>query len=300
LDVVGVGALNYDRLYGVPRIAEPGEEVMIESRFTGGGGSAANTIVGLARLGAATGFIGNVGNDPEGRILLEELKREGVDTGGVSVVEGDTGEIIGLVDRGGERVLYAYPGVNNALVIDESRVRYAGEAKYLHLSSFVGDASYRSQKSLLGEVDSRITFSPGMLYARRGLRELRDVIGQSYAVFLNRDELRLLTGGRLEEGAKRLLHIGAEIVVVTLGKDGCYVFTNKVIKIPGYPAVAVDTTGAGDAFVAGFIYGLLADLSLKGCGMLGNKLASLCVEAFGARTSLPRKEELREFISSLE
>ena len=299
--MVGVGALNYDRLYRVSRIAKPGEEIMVESRFTGGGGSAANTIVGLARLGMRTGFIGAVARDPEGDLLLGELRREKVDTTGISVVDGDTGEIIGLVDREGERALYAYPGVNNALTIDESKRRYAGRARYVHLSSFVGDASYRSQKGLLEDIESFVTFSPGMLYAHRGLGEIGGMIGRCRAVFLNLDELRLLTGDRLREGAEKLLQMGAEIVVVTRGKYGCYVSTNREeIKIPGYPARVVDTTGAGDAFVAGFIYGLLSDLSLKSCGILGNKLASLCVEAFGARTSLPKKEELQDFISSLE
>lgn len=301
LDVVGVGALNYDRLYQVPRVAKPGEEVMVNSRFCGGGGSAANTIVGLARLGVETGFIGIVGRDMEGDILLEELRREGVDVEGISRGEGDTGEIIGLVDREGERVLYAYPGVNDALVIDNSRVEYARKARYVHLSSFVGDASFRSQKNLLGALETGITFSPGMLYAKKGLNGIRDIVGRSRIVFLNRDELHLLTGKEYKDGVKDLLKLGVGIVAVTLGREGCYVATpKKGEKIPGYPAEAVDTTGAGDAFVSGFIYGMLRDLELRGCGKLGNKLASICVGAVGARTGLPRQEEIQDFISSLE
>jgi len=298
--VVGVGALNFDRLYRVPRVAKPGEEVMVNSRFCGGGGSAANTIVGLARLGLETGFIGMVGKDIEGDLILSELRGEGVDIGGISHVNGDTGEIIGLVDMEGERVLYAYPGVNNELVINDQKRNYAGKAKYVHLSSFVGDTSLESQRSLLGGLRANITFSPGMLYARRGINAIRDILQKSHIVFLNREELYLLTGKEHPDGVEELLNLGVEIVSVTLGKEGCYVSTQRGgEEIPGYPARAVDTTGAGDAFAAGFIFGMLKNFDLRSCGKLGNKLASLCVEAVGARTALPRKNDIQEFISSL-
>jgi ribokinase len=301
LNVVGVGALNYDRLYLVPRVAAPGEEIWVNSRFTGGGGSAANSIVGLARLGVKTGFIGTVGKDPEGDILLEELEKEGVDTGGITRIEGNTGEIVGLVDSEGERVLYAYPGVNDSLVINDSQVKYAKKAEFLHLSSFVGELSYRSQKGLLDRLESRVTFSPGMLYAKKGMKVLEGVIRRSSVIFLNKDELALLTGKEFEGGVRKLLEAGAKTVVVTLGMKGCYVSSRESRKkIHGYPVKAVDTTGAGDAFVAGFIYGMLMNLEMEICGRVGNKLASLCVGAVGARTGLPRKDDIQDFISSLK
>lgn len=300
MDVVGVGALNYDRLYKVPRVARLGEEVFVSHRFKGGGGSAANTVVGLARLGIRTGFIGVVGKDLEGDLLLEELRKEGVDLNGISRINIETGEIIGLVDDEGERVLYAFPGANNHLVIDDSKVAYAEKASYLHLSSFVGDIAFGSQKSLLDRVKSMVTFSPGMLYVGKGLDELKDVIKRCYVIFLNREELQLLTGEELKKGADILLEVGVKIVAVTLGRDGCYIFSSETEeKIPGYPAKAIDTTGAGDAFAAGFIYGLIKGFNIKSCGKLGNKLASLCVEAYGARTGLPKEGEIQEFISSL-
>jgi ribokinase len=299
LDVIGIGALNFDRLYRIPRAAKPGEELRVLSCFTGGGGSAANTIVGLARLGVKTGFIGVVGEDSEGELLLKELRREGVDTEGITRRKGRTGEIIGLVDNKGERILYAYPGVNDSLEIDASKLEYAKKARFLHLSSFVGEPSYRAQKNIL-KLKNKISFSPGMLYAKKGIAELRAVVERSEVVFMNREELRLLTGEEPVQGAERLLEAGAKVVVVTLGGKGCYIASDELKEeVPGYPSDAVDTTGAGDAFAAGFLFGMLEGFELTRCGKLGNKLASLCIAAMGARTGLPRREEIEDFISAL-
>ena len=86
-DVVGFGAINLDKLFMVNMIAKEEEESSIMDVKESGGGSAANTIVGLARLGLRTGFIGQVGTDREGKFLLDELKKEGVDTNGIIISE---------------------------------------------------------------------------------------------------------------------------------------------------------------------------------------------------------------------
>ena len=301
MDVVGVGALNLDRLYRVPRFAGPGDEIRVLSHTTAPGGSAANTIAAMARLGVKTGFIGVVGRDVAGDYILDDLRKEDVDTQGITSTVKSTGEVIALVDKKGERMLYAFPGVNDSLRINETAIRYAGKAKFLHLSSFVGEASYSAQKEMLTCLKgTRVSFSPGMLYARKGLKSLGAIVRLSEVAFMNLEELRIMTGAKLEKGASKLLDLGARIIAVTLGKKGCYIRScdeEKTVK--GYPANAVDTTGAGDAFTGGFLYGLLKGLSLTQCGKLGNKLASLCIAEMGARAGLPTIMELEGFISSL-
>lgn len=282
-------------------MALPGEEIRVLSCSISAGGSAANTIVGLSRLGAKTGFIGVVGEDSEGEYILQEFRREGVDTAGITQRKGKTGEIIGLVDKKGERALYAYPGVNDFLIIKDSNLEYAKKAGFLHLSSFVGESSYRSQKKLLKRLKNKISFSPGMLYAKKGLESLKAVIERSEVVFMNKKELKLLTGEGLKPGAAILLKMGADIAVVTLGKEGCRIFTHDLEgRVPGYPSTALDTTGAGDAFAAGFLFGLLEGFELIQCGKLGNKLASLCISKMGARAGLPERREIENFISALK
>ncbi|MBU2009680.1 MAG: carbohydrate kinase family protein, partial [Chloroflexi bacterium] len=105
-EVVGLGAMNLDRLLRVEKIVREGE-APVEGMLLAPGGSAANTIYALARLGVATGFIGAVGDDEEGRRLIADLEGQGVDTSHIAVKPGvPTGTIFGLVDKKGHRSLY--------------------------------------------------------------------------------------------------------------------------------------------------------------------------------------------------
>ena len=288
VEIIGIGALNMDRLYLVERIAEPGEEVRIDAVSEQPGGSAANTIVGLARLGIQTGFIGMVGDDADGARLRLEMERDGVDMQGIGIAHGRTGIAIVLVDGRGERSMYVYPGVNDTLSMTPENLSYAKSAKYLHLSSFAGENQFEMQKSVLKESEVRISFAPGMLYAQKGIDALQEIISQTGIIFLNRDEIEMLTGAGYRNGAERLNEIGAAVVVVTLGRDGCYIRTpDAETAVPGYGARVVDTTGAGDAFCAGFLCGHLNGRPLDECGRLGNRVAARCIEAVGARAGLP-------------
>ena len=288
LEIIGIGALNMDKLYLVERIAEPGEEVRVDEVSEQPGGSAANTIAGLARLGVEAGFIGRVGDDVDGARLRMELEKEGVDTQGIGIAPGRTGIATVLVDRSGERTMYVYPGVNDELGITPENRSYAKSAKWLHLSSFVGEDPFEMQKNILRGLKSKISFAPGMLYAQKGIDALQELIAQAEIVFLNRDEIEMLTGLGYRDGAERLNEIGAAVVVVTLGSDGCYIRTPSAeTAVPGYAAKVVDTTGAGDAFCAGFLCGRLNGRPFDECGRMGNRVAARCVESVGARTGLP-------------
>ncbi|HER54349.1 MAG TPA: sugar kinase, partial [Candidatus Bathyarchaeota archaeon] len=108
-------------------------------------------------------------------------------------------------------------------------------------------------------------------------------------------ELMQLTGKDYKEGAKVLLDMGVEIVAVKLGKQGCYVTDgNEHHIIEAYKVKAIDTTGAGDAFCAGFLYGLIKENDLYECGRIGNFVASKCVQKMGARTGLPHLADLKD------
>ncbi len=295
VEIIGIGALNIDKLYLVERIGAAGEEIGIDSVSEQPGGSAANTIAALARLGIKTGFIGRVGDDGDGAYLRYEMAKEGVDTRGIEVARGKTGSAIVLVDPIGERSMYVHPGVNDALSLTPENLSYVKSARYLHLSSFVGETVIDVQREILYLSKAEISFAPGMLYVRRGLDTLREIISNARVVFLNRDEIEMLTRSGYREGAGELNGIGAEIVAVTLGGDGCYIRTSDAeVSIPGLAARVVDTTGAGDAFCAGFLYGLLVGEPLGVCGRLGNFVAAKCIEAVGAREGLPRKIEIVE------
>ncbi|MEJ2126173.1 MAG: PfkB family carbohydrate kinase [Candidatus Bathyarchaeota archaeon] len=254
-DVVGFGALNLDKLFKVNIIAKEEQEGFVKTVTESPGGSAANTTVGTARLELKTGYIGKVAKDREGQILLNEFKKEGVDTTGIKVSKtGRSGTVMGFVDPNGDR------------------------AQVL--------------KQLL---DVKISFDPGILYISKGINGLKSIIEQSTVMFPNALELMQLTGKEYKEGAKVLLDLGVEIVAVKLGKQGCYVTDgNEDHTIEAYKVKAIDTTGAGDAFCAGFLYGLIKEKDLYECGRIGNFVASRCVQKMGARTGLPRLTDLKK------
>lgn len=295
-DVVGFGALNIDKLFKVNKIAGKDEESFVIKYQKSCGGSAANTIVGLARLGLNTGFVGKVADDREGQLLLDDFRKENVDINGIVVAKGgQSGVVMGFVDKEGERALYVDPGVNDTIDLKEVNTDYVGRNMFLHLASFVGEKSFESQKKLVEQLPLhvRLSFDPGMLYAKRGLSLLRPIIRRVFVMFPNDVELKLLTGKGYEDGAETLVDEGVEIVAVKLGNRGCFVTNGKKSHlVKPFRVKVVDTTGAGDAWNAGFLYGLLKNKNLRECGRLGNFVASKCIMKMGARTGLPKLADL--------
>jgi ribokinase len=296
-DFVGFGALNVDKLFKVNRIAHAEEESFVQMHEEACGGSAANTAVGLARLGCKAGFIGKVGDDREGNLLTEDFRREGVDTSGIVRAEyGESGTVMGFVDEAGQRALYIHSGINDTILPGEIRDEYVLGARFVHLTSFVGEQSFQTQKQLIQKLppDVKGSFDPGALYAQKGYSQLEPIISKTYLMMPNARELQRITGKKTpEEGAAFLLDRGVRVVAVKLGGEGCYVTDGKENHMtPAFKVSAVDTTGAGDAFNAGFLYGLLNGKALQECGRLGNFVASKCVIKMGARTGLPYKRDL--------
>lgn len=295
-DVIGCGGLNVDKLFKVGKIVGAGEESFIIDCEEACGGSAANTMVGLARLSCKAGFIGKVANDKEGKMLIEDFRREGVDTKGtVCAKSGRSGIVIGFVDKKGERALYVDPGINDTIEFNEINMKYAFQTRFLHITSFVGDKSFQTQKRLVESLPENVKLSidPGELYAKKGVA-LESMIKRTFVLMPNQNELELLARKTsYKEGAEVLLRKGVKIVAVKLGSKGCYVTDGKESHhIQPFKVKVVDTTGAGDAFCAGFLYGLIKGKSLSECGKVGNFVASRCITKIGARPGLPHLQDL--------
>jgi len=298
-DAVGFGGLNVDKLFKVNKIAKAEEESFIKDCEEACGGSAANTIVGLARLGCKVGFIGKVADDREGRMLVEDFRREGVDVNGIiHTNSGRSGTVMGFVDEKGERALYVDPGVNDTIEFNEINLEYAFQTRFLHLTSFVGEKSFKTQKRLIEALPRSVKLSldPGELYARKGA-VLEPIIKKAFVLMPNLNELELLTKtADYRKGAQVLLKKGVEIVAVKLGSKGCYVTDGKQShNVEPFKVKVVDTTGAGDAFCAGFLYGLISGKNLYDCGRIGNFVASRCIMKMGARPGLPYLKDLKLF-----
>jgi len=303
LDAIGFGALNVDKLFKVNRIAAAEEESYVFDHSEACGGSAANTMVALARLGCKVGFVGKVASDAEGRMLLQDFRKEAVDTRGVTVATtGRSGKVMGFVGKGGKRALYVDPGVNDKIKLDEIDCAYASSTKFLHLSSFAGKQSFETQKGLVERLPAKVkvSFDPGALYARLGLTKLRPIINKTSVMMPNAGEIALLTGKTdYKAGARLLIDEGVEVLAVKLGNKGCYVVgRDESHLVEPFKVKVVDTTGAGDAFNAGFIFGLLSGKNIKEAGKIGNFVASRSITAMGARSGLPTLDELKKFLST--
>jgi ribokinase len=220
-----------------------------------------------------------------------------VDTAGtIRTEQGKSGLVLGFVDKKGARALYIDPGVNDTITLEEVNPRYASRAQFLHLTSFVGEKSFQTQKKLLDALPSsaKVSLDPGALYARKGYAALEPILRKAYVLMPNAIELTLLTG-KIDycQGADLMIGRGVKIVAVKLGGDGCYVTDGKERHlIEPVKVEVVDTTGAGDAFCAGFLYGLINEKSLVECGKLGNFVASRCIMKMGARAGLPYAKDL--------
>jgi ribokinase len=296
-DVVGFGALNVDKLFTVNKIAVAEQETFVTDCTETCGGSAANTVVGLARLGLKTGFIGKVAIDREGKRLLDDFRKEGVDTNGIICSKlGRSGTVMGFVDKKGERALYIDSGVNDTISFEEIPKNYCNQTKFVHLTSFVGIKSFQTQKKLLQLLPEavKISFDPGALYAGTGFKKLERIIEQAFVLLPNMGELEALTAETdYRAGAEFMLRKGVKIVAVKLGSKGCFVTDGKESHlIEAFKVKVVDTTGAGDAFCAGFLYGLVTGKKLYDCGRLGNFVASRCIMSMGARPGLPHIADL--------
>ena len=306
--VVGLGALNVDHIYKVEHILDDGEAVVCESILSPGG-SAANTIYGLAKLGVNTGFAGVIGNDAEGKLLLKDFQTVGVDTSQIRVKrQAKTGSVVCLSDSSGKRSLYVTPEANNLLTMSDLDLSYINQAKMLHLSSFADGRQFKVLLELMDKLDLsiKVSFSPGALYAAKGLKTLAPILARTYVLFFNQSEIRQLTGQDFTAGAESCLKQGCNIVIVTLGKGASWKTVtatsyirdseNEYIIEPSNKNTisALDTTGAGDAFATGFLYGLLQGRHLEECGCLGDIVARFSTAKMGARQGLPTHDELSQ------
>ena len=299
-EVIGFGALNVDKLYSVENIASKDEESFIKGETDTPGGSAANTMVGLSRLGCSTSIIGKIAEDDDGDLIEYNLAINGIYTNNLIYSEtGATGKCLGFVDSNGERCLYIDPGVNDEIRLDEINPLNIMRCKIMHYTSFVGD-SFNTQIELLDLLNKEciLSFDPGMLYVQKGFDELKPILERTDILLINESELRLLCNNNessLKELAIGFLDMGIETVVIKQGSKGVFAMNNnETCEVESYKCDVVDTTGAGDSFNSGFLYSYLKGYDLEKSCQIGNWVASKAIEGFGME-KFPSLKDLEDF-----
>jgi len=291
--VLGIGALNVDYIFSVEELVIDGETAVLEF-YKSPGGSAVNTITLLRQLGIPTVCFGVLGDDEDGEFFQNCLARKEVELK-IKKVHGFTGRAFIFVDRLGRRSIYVMPGVNLRLEEIDYPSLERFDFNWVHATSLVGERAFKKQfEWLLSLPDEiKISFSPGNLYSKLGLKTLEPLLKKTYVLFLNRDEIFMLAGKKstvkFKEALERLHDTGVRLIAVTLGKKGALISDGrKVIKAPSMAEKVIDTTGAGDAFSAGVLYGLIKNLEPEECLRLGNYLAGKVVGVWGSQLSQVR------------
>lgn len=276
------------------------------------GGDACNESITLAKLGAKTAFAGTLGEDFAGRSIASYLKRNNVnvDSVGFSDKISTTISVVNVMDDGDHRI-WSYMGGNNAIhasMIDEQAVLLS---KIFNIGSIMPDIGmdFNSLSELLEMAQGQdvITSADSVMmepvWNREDKTVLKEIVNliQYLDYFLpSIDECRGLTGEKDPyAGADALHRLGVKNLVIKLGKDGCLVsdYRGKRI-IPAIKVPVVDTLGAGDNFVAGFLFGLSKDWPIDQCALLGNCTGAISTQAVGATAGIKGIEQVREFIKA--
>ena len=257
-----------------------------------GGGSAANTMVAAAQLGANSFYSCKVASDETGDFFMSDLKIAGVDTNlDAGREEGITGKCISMVTPDAERTMTTHLGITETLSPNELNKEALRNSTYLYIEGYLvtSPTAFEAVKETIdiakeAGVQVSLTLSdPAMVENFKASFDALAELGIDL-IFCNEDEARLWTAARNRGEAMARLKTVCGKVVMTCGKEGALVFDgNEETVSVGVPTKAVDTTGAGDIFAGTFLFGLTHGMSFPACADLANRAASLLVSSFGAR-----------------
>lgn len=297
LDAAGFGLNAVDHLIVVPEYPAFDSKIRLLEHKQTAGGQAATTMSGLQRLGCKTAYGGRFGSDAEGQFGFDALKSEKVDTEFVEVIEGARNQVAFIIvdARNGERTIIWDRDEQLSYRAEEAPIALASRGRVLHLDAHDPPACARMAQAarLAGTI---VSADIDNIYD--GLLDLLPLID---ILIGSREFPHRLTGIADERASLVELkaRYGCGIVGMTKGQDGATIYCNgQFIESPAYdvPGGCRDTTGAGDAFHTGFLYGLLSGEDVETSLKMANAVAALKCRALGARTALPDKNALTEFL----
>lgn len=300
MDIICVGAAAMDIVVEVDQLPREDDIVMAKRIREYPGGSTANVCIGLAKLGLKVGFVGKLVNDKYGTILIDEFKKNSIDLSATLIVEhGQTATCMIFVDNQGKRMIVGMGGTAILENTKELNLEYFSSTPFV----YIGEAFPEIALKIIDYVHkhgNNIVYAPGGVFSNYGLSYIEPVIKNSDILILSRAELlKLLKETIVLFGIKKLSKITKSKIIVTLGKNGAVLWDNKkMLRINAFNVKNVkDTTGAGDAFVAGLLFGLVQGKNLLESIMMGNAVASLKIQHYGARVGLPTYELVKDFLS---
>jgi ribokinase len=297
--VAVLGGLNMDLVVQVADLPRPGETVAGQDLLRAAGGKGGNQAVAAARLGGRVSMIGRVGRDAFGRELRRGLLDSGVSARWVTYSARPTGAALIVVDEHGENSIAVAPGAN----ADLSASAIPGR---LIAATDVVVASLEVPLSAIGEAFrlARAAGARTVLNTAPASRVGDELIALSDVLICNEIELATLMGDNVPPGAEvaaaqALRSRDDQIVVVTLGERGAVAVSgSETFEQPGFRVSTVDTTGAGDAFVGGFVMGRWWSAGLAESLRWGCAAGALATTKLGAQPSMPELSELQTLLQA--
>ncbi len=299
--IIGLGEVAVDWVAQVPHFPKPDEKIDSTSQDTFSGGVTANYVTACSRLGVLTGFIGAGGNDEWGEFLLKDFKKEKVDVTFFPLKKGMKSPVnfIFVVSDSGEKTIIQSPYMQTTRIeFDEIDPNYLTKAKLIHTTAIHPELALKTLQ-LAKANGVKISLDLESQIAVRGWENLKPIISLVDVLMPNKEGARTISHKQdLDEVGQFFIEQGVKVVVLTLGKDGCKIFTqNEIFKVPGFPIKPVDTTGAGDTFTATFdVCYSIKGWDLKKSARYANAAAAIKCLKLGARTGMPTFKQVEDFL----
>jgi len=293
--IIGIGQSSLDYLAVVDSYPPADTKKEVLEWYEQGGGPVATALVTLSRLGNTCKFYGVVGDDHAGERIVQSLKNENVDTGSVVVREKAASQLafIAIEKETAKRTIFWKRPSGKALMGEELPDHFLNGADFLLLDGLMQDVSFYAASR------AKEQGIPVMLDAGRLRPGMIEVAGLSDYVVASGEfakDLHWDLSERVLRSEKEKL--GAHVLTVTLGERGCVTVSDSLfLQTPAFKVSAVDTTGAGDVFHGGYVYGLLKGWSLRDTVIFASAAAAMKCRKIGGRDGIPNLGEVRAFLS---
>jgi ribokinase len=299
MHVVGIGQCSLDFLFVVDSFPEPDTKKEVIEFAVYGGGPVATALVSLSRLGIKCSFYGVIGDDESGKKIEESMKKENVNTEGLVKRPNSTSQtaFIAIEKGSGRRTIFWKRPSGMPLKPDELSEDFLDNADFLLLDGLMTEVSIYAAKRAK-ERNVQVMLDAGNLH--QGIMELASMC--DYVVASEEFARRLIKGVHIdlfdaEKALMQMKSFGAKVCTITLGNKGSITLTDDyMFYIPAFEVEVVDTTGAGDVFHGGYIYGLLQKWHIKDVVRFATAFAALKCRRIGGRAGIPTLEEVEELI----
>lgn len=285
------------------KVVNIGEQIVQYGTQRASGGSTANTMSGLAKLGIETGFLSKIGNDEVGQFFKKQMTDTNVEPQ-LLTTETPTGRVIAMVTPDGERTFATCLGAAAEMCADDIHPELLDGWDIFYVEGYLVANPSLLEKALDTAHAKGMTIAMDMASYNEVAKHrdllLRLLENRLDIVFANEQEAQTLTG--LEDPVEALHYIAerCQIAVVKVGAKGAYIQRgDEVVTVPPMPANVIDTTGAGDVWASGFLAGLVKGFDLQKCGMMGAIVAKNIIEVIGAKIDDQRWENIHAEIANL-